>query len=202
MISLHPCEAIIGSIKPWIGSLLAKCYLTGISKDFLISKEIDHICYRCQSNEEYIDVRTRLTANDVGSLLVEGMIGGRPISTFHLKEPYQYENWSIPCIEVASPKPNRIHQAGLEHLEVVIGNTNDGFGCSKNKLLDFTSLYPAVEFNLKAIDKDINADVSLELESAGSIKFHLRSLFDVCNHELIQGSNEEIPSDYFTKKIS
>lgn len=199
-MSLHPCEAIIGSIKPWIGNLLAKCYSTGISKEFLVRKEIDHICYRCQSNEEYIDVRTKLTSNNVGSLLVEGMIGGRPISTIHLKEPYRYEDWSIPCIEVASPKPNRIHQAGLEHFEVVIGNIDDVFGYSKNKLVDFTSLYPAIKFDLKAIDKDINADVSLEFESAGSIKFHLRSLFDVCNHELTEGSSEGVPSDYFTIK--
>ena len=193
----HPCEKVIGPILPWLGTVIHKCHTSGISKEFLSTKEIDHICYRCGSNEEYIDVKSRMVSEHVGSLLVEGIIGGRPISTVLLSKPYIYENWSIPCIEITSPKAGKVHQTGLEHIEVVIGNNADGFLDSKEKLLKFTEQYPQIEFDLKAIDKEVNADVSFTLEGIGSIKFHVRSLRDVCNYELSKGLVEKVSPDYF-----
>lgn len=170
----------------------------GISRDFLRSKEIDHICFRCKNNDEYVDIRTRLTSNDIGSLLVEGMIGGRPISTFLLSKPYIFEDWRIPCIEVACPKPGKSHAAGLEHIEVAIGGIADGFHGSKKELLRFAAMYPQIEFDLKAIEKVINADISLSLGALGHIKFHMRSLQDVCNYELSSGMVEKVHPEYFS----
>ena len=194
---LHPCEAVIGVIRPWLGKILNQCHVSGISREYLITREIDHICFRCRSNDEYIDIRSRLTSNDIGRLLVEDLIGGRPISTILLSKPYIYEDWAIPCIEVACPKPGRVHQAGLEHVEVVIGDKEDDFHSSKDKLLKFIESYPDVCFDLKAIDKSINADISLGLADCGSIKFHVRSLYDVCTYELSQGMKAGVPPNYF-----
>lgn len=194
---LHPCEAVVGSIRPWLTSMMGKCIETGISRDFLRSKEIDHICFRCRSNDEYLQIRMQLTSNDIGSLLVEGMIGGRPISTILLSKPYAFEDWRIPCIEVACPKPDKSHAAGLEHLEVTIGGVDDGFYNSKEKLMRFASMYPLIEFDLKAVEKVINADISMSLGNHGHIKFHVRSLQDVCNYELSSGAVEKVPPDYF-----
>ena len=193
----HPCEKVIGSILPWLGTVIHKCHNSGISKEFLSTKEIDHICFRCSSNEEYIDIKSRMTSEHIGTLLVEGIIGGRPISTVLLSKPYIYENWSIPCIEITSPKAGKVHQTGLEHIEVVIGNDEDSFLDSKEKLLKFTEQYPQIEFDLKAIDKEVNADVSFTLEGIGSIKFHVKSLRDVCNYELSGGLVEKVSPDYF-----
>jgi uncharacterized protein len=197
MLGQHPCETVIGSILPWLGTVIHKCHSSGISKEFLSTKEIDHICFRCSSNEEYIDITSRITSEHIGILLVEGIIGGRPISTVLLSKPYIYENWSIPCIEITSPKAGKVHQSGLEHIEVVIGDKEDGFLHSKEKLLKFTEQYPLIEFDLKAIDKEVNADVSLALEGVGSIKFHVKSLRDVCNYELSGGLVEKVAPDYF-----
>jgi uncharacterized protein len=199
MMSLvHPCEAVVGSVRPWLGAILNECISTGISKDYLVRKEIDHFCFRCKSNDEYIDVRSRLTSNQIGSLLVEDMIGGRPISTILLSKPYVYETWEIPCIEVTCPKPGIVHKAGLEHIEVTIGGEEDGFLQSKEKLLQFVAQHPSIDFDLKAIDKTINADVSVSLGICGSIKFHVRSLKDVCTYETAGVFGSKLPPDYFT----
>ena len=195
---IHPCEAVIGAVRPWLGQLLNKCYATGISRQYLATREIDHMCFRCRSRDEYVDIRTRLTSDDIGTLLVEDIIGGRPISTILLSKPYLFEDWSIPCIEVACPKPGKSHQAGLEHVEVTIGNADDGFHDSKEKLLDFVAKYPDIKFDMKAIDKTINADVHLPLDPCGSMKFHVRSLFDVCTYEISQGIPKGVPPEYFT----
>jgi hypothetical protein len=79
----------------------------------------------------------------------------------------------------------------------VIGDKEDGFLHSKEKLLKFTEQYPLIEFDLKAIDKEVNADVSLALEGVGSIKFHVKSLRDVCNFEISGGLVEKVAPDYF-----
>lgn len=194
---LHPCEAVIGAVRPWLGQILNECYISGISKKYLVTREIDHMCFRCRSTDEYVDVRTRLTSNDIGTLLVEDIIGGRPISTILLSKPYVYEDWTIPCIEIACPKKGKAHKAGLEHVEVVIGDIEDGFHNSKEKLLKFIETYPNILFDMKAIDKAINADISLVLADSGSMKFHVRSLFDVCTYELSQGITTGVPPNYF-----
>jgi uncharacterized protein len=199
MCLVHPCEAVIGSVRPWLGAILNECISKGISKEYLVRKEIDHFCFRCKSNDEYIDVKSRLTSNHIGSLLVEDMIGGRPISTILLSKPYVYETWEIPCIEVTCPKPGKVHQAGLEHIEVTIGGEEDGFLHSKEKLLQFVAQYPSIDFDLKAIDKTINADVSVSLGTTGSMKFHVRSLKDVCTYETAGVFGSKLPPDYFTK---
>lgn len=200
MMSLvHPCEFVIGSVRPWLGAVLNECISKGISREYLLQKEIDHLCFRCKSNDEYIDIRSRLTANQIGSLLVEDMIGGRPISTILLRKPYVYETWEIPCIEVACPKPGKVHQAGLEHIEITIGSQEDGFLHTKEKLLQFVAQYPSIDFDLKAIDKTINADVSVSLGTTGSIKFHVRSLKDVCTYETAGVFGSKLSPDYFTR---
>lgn len=199
MSLIHPCEAVIGSVRPWLGAILNECVSKGISKEYLVRREIDHLCFRCKSNDEYIDIRSRLTSNQIGLLLVEDLIGGRPISTILLSKPYVYETWEIPCIEVTCPKPGKVHQAGLEHAEVTIGGPEDGFLHSKEKLLQFVAQHPSIDFDLKAIDKVINADVSVNLGTNGSIKFHVRSLRDVCNYETSGDFGSKLPLDYFTQ---
>lgn len=192
------CENIVGPVGSWIGMLLSRVETAGISTAFIKSREIDHLCYRCHSKREYLDVKSKLTEDCMGRLIVEGMIAGRPISTVELLEPIKYEGWSIPCIEIACPKPGKTHKEGLEHIEVVIGNEGDNFCDSKDILLSFVSRHPTVTFDLKAIDKDINADVSIDLgKDIGSIKFHVRPLIEVCKYERANGLVQPVPEDYF-----
>lgn len=186
-------------VRPWLSALLASAYSAGVQKEELITRHIDHLCYRCGSREEYINVRSQLTQdNIIGELVVEGMIGGRPISTIKLAQPFEFEEWSIPAIEVTCPKPGRQHKVGFEHIEVVIGTEDDSFLDSKKLLSQYQQQYPHINFDTKAFDKEINADISIDLGAdLGSIKFHARPLLDVCMYEKNHGMVEAVPLDYF-----
>lgn len=159
--------------------------------------EIDHICYRCDSVEEYLLVTRELTTFH-GKLLVQGMIGGRPISTIVLNEPIAYKHWKIPCVEVPCPKKGRSYKSGLEHAEVVIGSATSTPFESKESLLQFVAQHssPDIQFDCRAIDKHINADVSLSIDDV-SIKFHLCGLKEVCLTEIDSGEVVPVPEGYF-----
>jgi hypothetical protein len=87
---------------------------------------------------------------------------------------------------------------GLEHIEVVIGTESDSFLDSTTLLTQYQQQHPQIKFDTKAFDKDINADISVDLgEDLGSIKFHARSLLEVCLYEKSHGKVEEVPADYF-----
>ena len=60
----------------------------------------------------------------MGQLLIESMIGGRPIATFLLTKPMLFRNLTIRCIEVPCPKPGRPYKSGWEHVEFAL---NCGF---------------------------------------------------------------------------
>ena len=62
-------------------------------------RQADHICYRCTSVAEYRSVCALLAEPHVGQLLIESMIGGRPIATFLLTKPMLFRNLTIdhPC---------------------------------------------------------------------------------------------------------
>ena len=79
----HPCEAVIGPVHPWLTSVITSAQVRGIKHDDLVNRQIDHFCYRCQTKQEYVDVRRRLTSDNIGELVVEGMIGGtkQPLSS-------------------------------------------------------------------------------------------------------------------------
>ena len=56
--------------------------------------EMDHVCFRCETVEEYQRVCGALVPR-FGRALVEGMIGGRPITTVLLHEPIRTPSGSI-----------------------------------------------------------------------------------------------------------
>ena len=112
--------------------------------------EADHVCWRTETIEEYnhlvgILKQTR-TGNKSGTdgdhnthlppfkLLIESMIGGRPIATFEICHPDNYircggkNHHVISVIEIPSPKKGETrsvgYKSGLEHVEFVIGRQN------------------------------------------------------------------------------
>ena len=50
------------------------------------------------------------------------MIAGRPISTYLLKKPMQWNHINVRCLEVPCPKPGRPYKSGFEHIEIVVGD--------------------------------------------------------------------------------
>lgn len=176
----HPLDSTLGPLAPFVGQLLAELApLMGESR----APTVDHLCYRAATLPEYRCLNAGLAQH--GELLVEGMIGGRPIATYRLHQPVCWQGVSVPCIELAAPKPGRSHQAGLEHIELVVPS-----------LHALVAAYPALPFKTANIDDGRNPDVGLMLPS-GQIKFHLSPLSEVIDEELRTGAVVPVPADYY-----
>jgi predicted metalloenzyme YecM len=162
--------------------------------------EIDHLCFRCESIEQYKQLCTSIVTLKLGTLLLEGMIGGRPISTIQFTTPLIHKEWTISCLELTCPKAGRNHNNGFEHIEVVVDPTSaHGFVNSVAFLNSFADGFPTIEFDRKAINKEINADLSVTLSNGASVKFHARPLYEVCAYEVENNHFIPVPSDYFNE---
>ena len=81
--------------------------------------EMDHVCYRVETNASYDAKRAALLS--LGVLLTETNIGGRPIAMIQLHEPIRHAGFEVACVELPAPKPGRHYAEGLEHAELVVG---------------------------------------------------------------------------------
>ncbi|MFQ2921639.1 VOC family protein [Aeromonas allosaccharophila] len=184
MVSMsHPLDSTLGPMAPFVSQLLAELAATGIN---IPQPTVDHLCYRAATLQEY-RVRCAVLA-EAGILLVEGMIGGRPIATYQLHQPLKVGEVLVPCIELAAPKPGRVHQAGLEHIELVVAS-----------LQALVARYPELPFKTGNMQDTRNPDIGLMLPS-GQIKFHLRPLAEVIAEEVATDSVVAVPADYFEQE--
>ena len=138
--------------------------------------EMDHICYRTSSLEEYRQVSEE--CKTFAKLLIESNIGGRPISAFELNEPLclilrEGHEISLSVVEVPSPKSGADYESGLEHVEFVVYES----------LQEFMAKYPR-NWDVSALTKHVNADIRLTLDCGYSVKFHNSSLKNVIEREL------------------
>ena len=104
----HGAAAVIGDATGFLNA--AMLFLGSCGVD-VSPHELDHICFRTHSTEEYLAVCDALV-KDHGKVLVEGMIGGRPITTIELHTPLVLKRsdghtWPIRCVEVPAPKPGQ-----------------------------------------------------------------------------------------------
>lgn len=148
--------------------------------------QMDHVCVRAATNQEYLELRERLA--QFGQTLVEGMIGGRPIVTFKLAHPIASAFGSIPCLELAAPKAGKHHTRGLEHSEIVVSSL-------EQLLLD----YPWVPFNRSGLASS-TPELSLSI-APYQIKFHCQSLADTIAAEIARGQVIPVPDDYFAHSL-
>lgn len=153
--------SIIGDYEVFLRKIFVEIEAEGFdTTDFV---QMDHVCYRTHSIDNYSRKKEDLTR--VGELLSEVNINGRPISTFRLRVPIKYAGWRIDTIELPAPKPGRVTQEGLEHVEFVLYDS----------IKDFLKKYPDKTFNLASVDRGVNPEVGFKLPSYG-VKFHLLSL--------------------------
>eukprot|EP00239_Pterosperma_sp_CCMP1384_P001642 CAMPEP_0197844766 /NCGR_PEP_ID=MMETSP1438-20131217/1742_1 /TAXON_ID=1461541 /ORGANISM="Pterosperma sp., Strain CCMP1384" /LENGTH=362 /DNA_ID=CAMNT_0043455729 /DNA_START=67 /DNA_END=1155 /DNA_ORIENTATION=+ len=207
-------EQIIGDYQGFIEEVHRRLQCKGIDA-LKRSYEMDHICFRCETVDQYQQVVSALVPS-FGESLVECMIGGRPISTIRLHRPICHAGFKVTCIEVPCPKAGRGYKSGLEHAELVVGQALDGVKGTA-RIRAFVKNCKAegldLEFDERALSKGINADVSVTLPppegtppsplqpSLGpiAVKFHQRPLYEVVDYELKQGSVELVPEDYFSQ---
>lgn len=131
---------------------------------------IDHICYRTETKEDYNKLKNQLLPH--GELLTEKPIGGRPIATFRLQKPFIFKHHKIELLEIPAPKPGRFYPEGYEHIEMVIDR----------EFSDFMALYQQLEFDTRAIGKEVNPEVRVKFPS-GSVKFHHHPLDFIISFE-------------------
>ncbi len=153
---------------PFLDQLFVALGADGIQVQQL---ELDHLCYRVATMERYAACRTLFALH--GTLLAESMIGGRPIATYRLHEPFVYLDRRIAVVELASPKAGSPYPEGYEHAEFVVPELG-----SASELLSFTERYPQLPWDLSDINKATNADVRLRY-AGFSVKFHGERLADV-----------------------
>lgn len=132
--------------------------------------ELDHLCYRVETLEEYRRFKTELVGK--ANLLHEAVIGGRPIATYELRTPIHYQRSGIQrkisILELPSPKPGSPYRSGLEHVEFVIDESFEAF----------LARYPQLIFDMSGANKASNPEVRLSFEDC-SVKFHHQSLKEV-----------------------
>ena len=131
---------------------------------------LDHICYRVESMERYTELKALLSK--IGTCLGEHLIGGRPIATYRLNEPYRYRQRSIDVVELPAPKNGSPYPEGWEHAEFVVHEDPQVFAAR----------YPDLNWDLSGALKTDNADVRLGYGGI-SVKFHRRSLAEVIEGE-------------------
>lgn len=154
-------EGIIGDYPSFLEDILGRVTAEGFDlSDFV---QIDHMCYRTTSLQNYSEKKSELSS--VSQLLGETMVNGRPISTFRLHEPIMHAPWRIDAIELPAPKSGSDHQEGLEHVEFVLFDD----------IPTFLKKYEGKPFEMRAADRGVNPEVGLQLGEV-SVKFHLLNL--------------------------
>lgn len=154
-------EAVIGDYPTFLDTILARVVEDGFDlSDFV---QIDHMCYRTVSAENYAQKKDELEV--VSKLLGETMVNGRPISTFRLNQPVRHDAWRIDAIELPAPKAGAEHTEGLEHIEFVL----------YDDIPAFLQKYAGKPFEMRAADRGINPEIGLRLGEY-SVKFHLLNL--------------------------
>ena len=132
--------------------------------------ELDHLCYRVESMDRYEALRREL--NTKSTLLGESIIGGRPIATYRLRDPFLFDDRRIDVVELPAPKPGSPYPEGFEHAEFVV----------VEDLLAFTEKHPDLPWDLSGSAKPRNAEVRLHFDDL-SVKFHRQPLAEVIEQE-------------------
>lgn len=143
-----------------------------IKKIDVSSLYLDHICYRVATLHRYDELRKELLKSN--KLLVESDVNGRMIATFKLASPIQYKDRVIDCLELPSPKPGSSYKEGFEHVEFVI----------KDDFQTFMKKYPECEFKTKAMNKEFNPEIRIDLTDSIAVKFHHMTLEKVIEIEM------------------
>lgn len=154
-------QEVVGDYDQFLDDILDRVADEGFDMgDFA---QLDHMCYRTVSPENYREKSTELKS--VARLLGETMINGRPISTFRLLEPVHHGPWRVDALELPSPKDGSNHNEGLEHVEFVL----------LDDMSTFLDKYEGMPFEMRSADRGINPEVGLKLGEY-SVKFHLLNL--------------------------
>lgn len=140
----------------------------GIYQDELT--QLDHLCYRTETIEEYHEVVRELEG--LGMNLGEVLIEQRPISVIELQSPLKAGGWTVDYLEIAAPKASSPYPSGLEHAEFV----------TRERLAVFEARHADLPFKRDAMGKTINPEIKYR-DRGISVKFHQLSIAAAMNIE-------------------
>lgn len=159
---------ILGDYEQFVRGIAAGLTELGITRAEVI--QMDHICYRVETQERYLELKQLL--QDLTELVSESQVNGREIATFEFVEPLRVDDWVVPYLEVPAPKPGSLYKEGWEHVELV----------TSGSLERFMERHTELPFSQKGMNKLINPELSLKTDKL-SVKFHEQPLGAVARIE-------------------
>ena len=155
---------LLGDFNPFLDRIFQ--YLSAKKVD-VKRYELDHICYRVETEERYQALKKSLTS--IGELLTESQIGGRAIASIKLKKPIVYKDRKIWVIELPAPKKGSFYKEGFEHVEFVIDVPFEAF------------LFPGFRFQKNPVRYSDYTIDDQEKEKVKNKKFESLNFFDLQN---------------------
>lgn len=167
---------------------------------FVKSYYADHVCWRTVTMDDYQDLVAKLSGTSGSTLLIESVIGGRPVATFRLEQGIPCGGRLVTVLEIPAPKEGSPYKEGLEHVEFAIGQNSTSSTGQQSPINDarhqlalqeMMDDHPELDWSEKAMKKNVNPDISVKLDLPGigicSVKFHLLPLAKVIEYELAHG---------------
>lgn len=151
--------------------------------------EIDHLCYRTSSEENYNEMKE--VFSKIGKCLIESNVNGRLIATYKLSEPIHFKEYIIDLVEVPAPKIGKITTEGFEHIEVVTTQNFD----------DLIKKYSHLNIETKGLAKSFNPELEINFGDM-AIKFHNQSLESVINIEKNELITEFLENSQILSKLN
>ena len=150
-------------------------FLQNSGIDVSLFRFIDHICYRCISQDNYGNMKQQLSKYAI--LLDESLIGAREVSIWKLINPFIVLWGIIPCIELSAPKLDNTHPEWWEHIEIVLDDLDS-----------FYSQYKQFITETKWFTKTKNLDIEIEFPHTRiwgqlAVKFHEDSIENIIYQE-------------------
>lgn len=132
--------------------------------------DMDHIGYQASSNKDYDRLKEEF--DNLGERVSEEIVGGRRVGIYKLNNPLQYQQYTIPAIELVAPKERQICPSAFEHVEFVI----------QEPFESFIKRYPSVSWDVSAINQKDFPMVKLKLDTYIQVKFHLTPVLEIVEH--------------------
>jgi len=180
-VEMAHVEAIVGDYTTFLDNVFSD--LSQLKID-VKHYELDHICYRVVTDEQF--EASSMALGKIAELLGTVVLGGRKVSTYKLHEPIVYNNRSIALIELPEFKKSskNSYPLGLEHVEFAIGAEAD--------LQAFAHDHPHIAFEMDEFKKANNPAIRVMLPNGhGSVKFHHLPLEEVIRREKLAAADHQ-----------
>lgn len=122
-------------------------------------KQCDTLCYECNTNERYDEVKEALVRS--AKLLSEKETNGRLVSIIEAEPSLEAGEWYMQYIELLQPKPTRENIDGIDCV----------FFVTNSSVQEFHERHPDVPFEAKGLANKHHPYIELKGDDV-AIKFH------------------------------